>query len=414
MRRLLLLLLTDTRRHLKSPLALMIYIAIPLFLTGIIGLVFAPRSEESQLPPINILLVDNDKFLASRFLMGAMDSDPVKKMFRVTLTDGNDGERKMKNGKASAMVIIPKGFTVDIIDGKDVSLTVVKNPSEQFLPNIVEEFMKTLSVMLSGAVQAFHEEAQGIRFISENPLETLSWKDLGPQLESAQKKFIAAGKYLSPLFIRLEKEKAEAKGAKVQLTMSDLFGIIFPGMIIMFLLFIVNNRMGDLLSEREDGKLRRLLTTPIATWELIFARILGGWIWGMGIVLIMVTTGSLLFRIHWGSIPSLLLLGLAASFWTASFFAFLFSLLKNRNQAGAISSPIILVFSVFGGSMLPPASMPKAFQTIGFLTPNRWFIDGASRIRDGLFPLPSLMVLILSGLLFLALAVPALKRRSLV
>mgnify|MGYP002682257210 CR=1 FL=1 len=48
--------------------------------------------------------------------------------------------------------------------------------------------------------------------------------------------------------------------------------------------------------------------------------------------------------------------------------------------------------------------MPKAFQTIGFLTPNRWFIDGASRIRDGLFPLPSLMVLILSGLLFLALA----------
>ena len=64
--------------------------------------------------------------------------------------------------------------------------------------------------------------------------------------------------------------------------------------------------------------------------------------------------------------------------------------------------------------MLPPASMPKAFQTIGFLTPNRWFIDGASRIRDGLFPLPSLMVLILSGLLFLALAVPALKRRSLV
>ena len=94
MRRLLLLLLTDTRRHLKSPLALMIYIAIPLFLTGIIGLVFAPRSEESQLPPINILLVDNDKFLASRFLMGAMDSDPVKKMFRVTPTDGNDGERK--------------------------------------------------------------------------------------------------------------------------------------------------------------------------------------------------------------------------------------------------------------------------------------------------------------------------------
>ena len=40
---------------------------------------------------------------------------------------------------------------------------VVKNPAEQYLPDVVEEFMNTMAVMLSGAVQAFADEARGIR-----------------------------------------------------------------------------------------------------------------------------------------------------------------------------------------------------------------------------------------------------------
>ena len=57
--------------------------------------------------------------------------------------------------------------------------------------------------------------------------------------------------------------------------------------------------------------------------------------------------------------------------------------------------------------------MPKAFRAVGIVTPNRWFIDGAALIRDGRFPLASLIVLLASGLVLLALAVPALRRRDL-
>jgi hypothetical protein len=58
MRRLFLILGNDVRRHLKAPLVVVIFIAIPLVMTGLIGVVFGPRTEDTQLPPI-ILLVDH-------------------------------------------------------------------------------------------------------------------------------------------------------------------------------------------------------------------------------------------------------------------------------------------------------------------------------------------------------------------
>jgi ABC-2 type transport system permease protein len=411
-RRLLLVLANDVRRHLKAPWTMLIFIAIPLFMTALIGIIFAPRTEGSKLPPIQVLVVDNDKGLASKLLVGAFDADQMKEMFQVTVSDEADGRKRMGRGKASAMVVIPKGFTLDLLEAKPVTLLVVKNPAEQFLPDVVEEFMSTLAVMLSGVVQAFADEVKGIRALLDLKLDSFPWESLAPEFGKAQKKVTAAAKYLDPLLIRLKTEETKAAGAKASFTQTDLFSIILPGMAIMFLLFIVQALMRDIISEREDGKLRRMMTTPLRPVELIGARIFGGWVMGIAVLLVMVAAGTLIFRAKWGPFGYFLILGAVASFWTAAFFALLHALVRNRNQAGALSAPIILAFSLFGGSMMNPEVMPKAFKAVGIVTPNRWFIDGAALIRDGRFPLTSALVLIASGLILLALAVPALRRRT--
>ena len=411
MARLLRVLATDVRRHLKSPLTVVIYMIIPLAMTGLIGVIFAPRTEGSELPPIPVILVDNDKGMVSKLLLGAFDVDQMKKMFLVTVTDEADGRKRMGRGKASAMIVIPEGFTLDLLDAKPVTLVVLKNPSEQFLPDIVEEFMNTLAVMLSGVVQAFSDEVKGIRALIDRPVESFPWDRLGPELGRAQAKVVAARKYLDPLLIGLKNEETQAAGARTAFTQADLFAIVLPGMAVMFLLFIVQTLMRDIVTEREDGKLRRLMTTPLRPVELLGARIAGGWVMGIVVLLVMVAAGTLVFRVAWGPFGWFLLLGAVASFWAAAFFALLHALVRNRNQAGAFSAPIILAFSLFGGSMMNVEAMPKAFVKIGLLTPNRWFIDGAALVREGRFPTASLIVLTASGLLLLALAVPALKRR---
>jgi ABC-2 type transport system permease protein len=412
MRRLLLVLANDVRRHLKAPLAALIYMVIPLAMTGLIGVIFSPRTEEGGLPPIRALLVDNDKGLAAKLLLGSFDVDRMKKMFEVTVVDEAEGRKRMARGKASAMIVIPEHFTLDLLDAKPTTLLVVKNPSEQFLPDVVEEFMNTMAVMLSGAVQAFSEEVKGIRIMLERPRESLPWESLAPEFGKAQKKISAAAKYLDPLLIRLEAEETKAAGARTSFTQSDLFSIILPGMAVMFLLFIVQTLMRDIISEREDGKLRRMMTTPLRPLELVGARLIGGWCMGIAVLLVMVAAGTLVYRVSWGPFGWFLLLGAVASFWTAAFFALLHALVRNRNQAGALSAPIILAFSMFGGSMMNPEAMPKAFRAVGILTPNRWFIDGAALVRDGRFPTLALVVLAASGLVLLVLAVPALRRRT--
>src|SRR5512143_211875 len=102
MRRLRLILGTDVRRHLKSPAAIVIFIAIPMVMTALIGIIFAPKDEGTGLPPIPVVLVDRDKGLASRLLLGAFDADQLKKMFEVTVSDEAEGRRRMAKGRASA------------------------------------------------------------------------------------------------------------------------------------------------------------------------------------------------------------------------------------------------------------------------------------------------------------------------
>lgn len=411
MRRLLLVLGNDVKRHLKSPAAILIFIAIPMVMTALIGLIFAPRTEESALPPIPVVLVDHDKNVASKILLGAFDADRLKKMFEVTVADEAEGRKRMEKGRASAIVIVPEKFTLDLLDARTTTLTVVKNPAEQFLPDVVEEFMNTLAVMLSGAVQAFAAEAKGIRAMLDAPVDSIPWAALGPELGKAQKKVLAARRVLDPLLLGIKAEKTKSSGAGTQITKRDLFSIMLPGMAVMFLLFIVQTIMRDIISEREDGKLRRLMTTPLRPMELIGARLAGGWIMGLAVLLVMAALGTLIFRARWGNFGYFLLLGAAASFWIAAFFGLFGALVRNRNQAGALGAPIILAFSLFGGSMMNPEAMPRAFRAVGVLTPNRWFIDGAALVRDGRFPLLPLIVFVVVGLALAALAVPALRRR---
>jgi ABC-2 type transport system permease protein len=412
MRRLLLVLGNDVRRHLKSPLAIVIFLAIPMVMTALIGIIFAPRTEGPDLPPIRVLLVDNDKGLASKLFLGSFDVDQMKKMFQVTVTDEAEGGRRMEKGQASAMIIIPERFTLDLLEARTTTLTVVKNPAEQFLPDIAEEFLNTMAVMLSGVVQAFPDEARGIRALIDAPVGAIPWDKLGPELGRAQKKMVAAEKVLNPLLLGLKQEETKALGAKTRFTQRDLFSLLLPGMAIMFLLFVVQTIMRDIISEREDGTLRRMMTTPLRPLELVGARLVGGWVMGMAVLLVMVAFGTLIFRARWGNFAYFLALGAAASFWAAAFFGLFHALVRNRNQAGALSAPIILAFSLFGGSMMNPEAMPKAFRAVGIATPNRWFIDGAALVRDGTFPAESLLVLVGTGLILAALAIPALRRKT--
>jgi len=184
-----------------------------------------------------------------------------------------------------------------------------------------------------------------------------------------------------------------------------------PGMAIMFLLFIIEIFIRDILAEREDGKLQRMMFSPMKTMDFILGRIISAWIMGIAVFAIMAVLGTVLFGISWGNYLYLFLFASVTCSWIAAFFALLNSFFKNRNQAGAFVAPIILVFSVFGGSVIQVDQMPGAVRWVSNVTLNHWFIQGIGKIRDGIFPTAPFAGLLLTALLLFTLAAVFLKKR---
>jgi ABC-2 type transport system permease protein len=402
----------DLRRRLKAPVSTILFLVIPLAMTAMIGMIFDPGAgNETKLPPIKLLVVDHDKDIAAKFLLGAFDQKEVKDMFQTTLVDEAAGEKLMQKGKASAMLVIPEHFSDDLAEQRVSALEVVKNPSEEFLPGVAEEFAATMAVGLSGIAQVFADELKIVKSVRKLSLEAVTVPQLTPFLERARAKIIALKSYLSPLLLTVKSSTTRKPGQEARPAGFNIFSYIFPGLLIMFLLFIIEPSLREIQNERADGKTRRMMFSPLTGGELVTARIFSGWLIGMLVSLLAMAAGSLLFRIEWGNLLWLLALVAASCFWCAAFFAMLNAFFRSKNQAGAFASPIILVFSAFGGSMLPLEQLPSGMRWIGKLTVNNWFITGCQAIVDGNSPLASLIVLAGTGLLFAAVAMVALPRR---
>ena len=413
MSRTTLIIRNDIKRRLRAPMATILFLVIPLAMTALIGMIFDPGSGgETKLPPIKLLLVDHDKGLASKFLMGAFDQKELKEMFQVTLVGEAEGEKLMKKGKASAMLVIPEHFSRDLAEQKVSTLEVVKNPSEEFLPGVAEEFARTMAVGLSAIAQVFADELKVIQSASKLDLADISIAQMTPFLEMARVKIIALQSYLSPLLLQLKTGTTAKPGEDRHSPQGfNIFSYIMPGMLIMFLLFIIEAFMREIQNERADGKIRRMMFSPLSTRELVTARLFSGWLLGALICLLAMAVGTLLFGIDWGNPLLVFLLVVASCFWCAAFFGMLNAFFKNKNQAGAFASPIILVFAAFGGSMLPLEQIPQGMRWLAQFTVNNWFITGCREIMDGRVPYVSFIVLSVSGLIFASVAMVALQRR---
>ena len=275
---------------------------------------------------------------------------------------------------------------------------------------MVEEFANTMAIGFSGLAQVFADELKIIRMVGNSSLEKIQFAELTPFLEMSRVKIMAVKSYLSPMRIGL-KSTTIAKPGQAKPKGFNIFAFILPGMLIMFLLFIIEAAMREIQNERADGKIRRMMFSPLTTRELILARIFSGWLLGLLVCSLAMAMGALVFAIDWGNYFWLFLLVAVTCFWGAAFFGMLNAFFKNKNQAGAFASPIILVSAAFGGSMLPLEQIPAGMRWLAKFTVNNWFITGCRQIVAGDMPLAPLLVLLASGLLFLAVAVVGLQRR---
>lgn len=372
MRRVWLLVKKDFLKKWKNPILILGFTLIPLMFTFIFGIVFG-ASGETKLPKIRLLVVDQDKSLISQFIGSAFTQGELGDMMELESLDKEEEARdRLDRGKASALLVVPANFGADVLEGRPAELLLVKNPSEQFLPQIVEEVADTTGLLLSSLLSVFEDEIGIIRgFTGGGDLTDQAVSDISIRLRN---RIEGMAKYILPPVINLKQEtvdkQEEDRGRSISVQ-----GYILPAITIMFLLFIVNIVFEDLIRERESGTLLRMTASPMSIREFIWSKMATAALLGVFCTLLLIVLGAVFFNIDWGHPLKVLLIVLALNILVSGFISVFYTFIRTEYQAGAIISSVIIVMSLLGGSMIPVENFPAPIQLLSRATVNYWGIE---------------------------------------
>ena len=397
MKNIFLLARKDFIRKWRNPVVIIGFILIPVTLTFIFGLIFGP-SEEKILPRIPVLAADKDQSIFSDFFLGFFKQGELNKLIDLKKVEEKEGRKLMDKGKASALLVIPENFGKNVWEGKTVEILLLKNPSEQFLPQIVEEVCDISTLLLSSVFSVFSDELVLIKsFIDQGNFPD---KDVSSLSVRIKNRIEGISQFVFPPVISLKEKTIKEKEEESPFS---IYGYILPAIATMFLLFICNAVFEDILREKEMGTLLRMTVSPLKISEFIWSKILTSALIGSLCTLILIGLGIIIFSIHWGNLFLVFFIVLCLNIMIAGFISFLYSFIRTERQAGAVLSSVFIIMSLLGGSMIPVESFPPFILNFSKLTLNYWGIQAFHKAIMNA-PLkevvPILLGMLFAGILF--------------
>jgi len=346
----------DLRQRIRDKSVLIFSLVVPLALMGVLNLSFGGFDSGSvELKPATVVASSEDSGQLGTALLDAVDSLPVMDV-TVRKVPGADVSRETKDTGADLGIILPTEFTAAVMSGRAVSVQVVEGDSAGVETNVLISVVDgLLEQFTAGTVTAAAGEIAGL------PHEVL-----GGLAQQA-----AAG---SPA-LTLTEGQASAE----QLSLK---GTLVAGQAGLFLLFTVGFGVLGLLAEREEGTLARLQSTPVAPGTIITAKALVGFILGVVATTILLSAGSLLFGVSFGSpvVVALLVLAVAAAGTSLTFIVA--RLVRSAEQANIAQSIVGMVLGIAGGAFFP-IEASGFLATLMDLNPVAAFIRGLGVTAGG-------------------------------
>lgn len=373
MRFLLATAIKDLVRRRRDPVALLLWVGIPLAIGGLIFLAFG---GDDAGPSGRLLVVDEDETILSGLLTGAYERGPLAEMVIVEQVEREEGRQRIEAGKASGLLIIPDGFGDAVLAAEPFEIELVRNPSQRIVPGIIEE---SLSLIVEGSFYA--------QELFEQPLETIvaTMPDDSAGVPDSTIASVSVAfnqiiertrPYLFPPLIELE----TAENAAEEIDFARLF---FPSMLFMALLFMAQGLSEDIWREREQGTLRRIIASPRPVPVFLAGKLVAGAVLMAGVVTVGLVVGRWVFGIDLLHLPAALVWATIAGVLLLAIMV-LVQLFATSERAGNIlTGAAIFPLAMLGGSFFPFELMPEWMASVGRYTPNGWALQRLNRLLDG-------------------------------
>lgn len=433
----------DLQRFVSDRRALVVNMVLPLILTFIMGLSFGGGmfGQSKGISAIPLALVGSDlpEMLKERLADGLRESG----FFTVTWTDSLNADTMVREGEATAAVVLPPDFVENFFRLEPVIIQLWKDPGSELKSGIVEQIIsRTLRQYQAGEAAYLslwpNEEYPNLSegsgsfddaFFSgdmatiwkrwRSTRDDPQWAEARDNMITAVDRHLALSDAIDHSVVTLTVHDKAPMGAAETPKDMNLYDYFLPGFSVFFLMFAVSASARDLHREKLNGTLHRQLLSPVSGLDFLLGKWISATMQGVFQLVVLYLLGAILFQVNLGpdfwSLPLAVLLCCSAG---AGLFLLIALITPTEKMMDNISTIIVLTFAMIGGNMMPLDQLPSWVHTFGRIGFNYWanmsFNGIMAKNESAAANVQPLVVLLLMtlGLLAVNLIIVRLKTRK--
>jgi ABC-2 type transport system permease protein len=281
----------------------------------------------------------------------------------VWLKDYDQAKQDVENKKLDGFIAFPENFTEATMMGYGTELEVIYNPNNT-----------TAIAALKGMAQRIAAETGTRQVVNNAVIGLLMEKDLAAlgsvgDLAQAIRNQLT-GQTAAAAQAPLISFKTQRVGEVTALKASSF---TIPGYLVMFVFFTAAFAAVQLVKERQNHTLERLLSSS-ATKTAILGGVYGSTV-AKGVIQILIfwTVGILVFKMDLGFAPgAVILISVLMTLMASAFGVMLATFVRTERSASSIGVLTSLILAPLGGCWWPLFITPQWMQSLAKITPHGW------------------------------------------
>ncbi|MCO5184477.1 MAG: ABC transporter permease [Anaerolineae bacterium] len=382
--------LKDLRILFADRAAVLMMLAAPLVLTLGMGFVTGSFSDDgngNSISDIPVTVINNDEGDFGRILANTFAAPELDTLFAVTTgTDLAAAKQAIDDDQAAAVVIIPAGFSDSIMPdpatgavSDALPVEVYSNPARPISAGVVQSIVADFTQQVTTGVvsgRVLIEQMIAASLIAPDEVPAVA-AALGQQLQTSGGSLNLIGQE-APV-IRLNSAETTA----AQPDTFDPIAFFAPAMALLFLMYTVTRGAQSILTERDEGTMSRILTTPTSVSQVLGGKTFGTFLSGVVQVGLLIVGTAILFQLNWGSPLGVTLLIIFVAAAATGWGMLIAAVARTPGQAASIGTALMLLFAILSGTFFGPSADTPFINILGSITPNKWALDGFVELASG-------------------------------
>lgn len=360
MRKILAIIYKDAIIRFASPWEWVFFIVLPVVFTFLLA-GGAPSGEQD--PRIRLLVVDEAETSVSRQIVTELEKSTAVRPEVVTRIDG---QKQFDERRASALFILPVNLDVSALQAGTAEVELLQQPNNinaTVAERAVLTAIRSVSSAVGAANHAVSQREKQMPFATEAEKQAYFDEALqtARQLQADTPQRVTVVKGDTPeKQVDWDPRANSSAGQLITWVFIPLFGI-----------------SAMFAYERQQGTLRRLLTTPSTKATFLLGTILGQVTFALLQMSLLVLFGIFVMNLQWGRDPLALAVMLtAAALAGAALGTTMGTFIKSESQANGLSIMFGMVMALLGGCWYPLELFPEAVRTVVHILPTTWAMQG--------------------------------------